>query len=120
MIEKYFEKVEQSILYFSNIRDYSLSKKVYNRNLGYIKGTINFLNGNKLEFVEVKDVEIEEKVKYRYHFMDKNNNMIFRFDNAIHHKDLKTFPHHKHTSDIVTESFEVDLFDVLLEIQKLK
>jgi hypothetical protein len=51
--------------------------------------------------------------------MDKNNNLIFRFDNAKHHKELKTYPHHKHSFDMVCESHEVDLFDILLEIQKL-
>ena len=119
MIEKYFESVEKSILYFQNILNYSLSKVVYNSKQGYIKGIINFLNGNKLEFMEVRDVEINNKIKYRYHFMDKNNELIFRFDNAKHHKELKTYTHHKHTLDLISENHEIDLFEVLLEIQRI-
>jgi hypothetical protein len=119
MIEVYFEKVEKSILYFENVRNYSLSKKVFNSKQGFIKGNIAFSNWNKLDFIEVKDIEIAEKIKYRYHYMDKNKKLIFRFDNAKHHKELKTYPHHKHSFDMVCESHEVDLFDVLLEIQKL-
>ena len=49
--------------------------------------------------------------------MDKEKVLIFRYDNATHHKNIKTYPHHKHLTDSVTESYEVKLFDVLLEIK---
>jgi len=45
--------------------------------------------------------------------------MIFRYDNAEHHKNIKTFPHHKHLENSVIESPEKNLFDVLLEIEAM-
>jgi len=37
---------------------------------------------------------------------------------TIHHKELKTFPNHKHNiSDEVCESPEPELYDILIEIQ---
>ncbi|MFW6275688.1 MAG: toxin-antitoxin system TumE family protein [bacterium] len=29
-------------------------------------------------------------------FFDSNNNLIFGWDNAPHHKNIETYPHHKH------------------------
>jgi len=49
--------------------------------------------------------------------MDKIQEMIFRYDNAKHHPEIETFPHHKHTPKKVKQSTEPELIDVLLEIQ---
>jgi hypothetical protein len=42
--------------------------------------------------------------------------MRIRWDNAPHHKDLETFPDHKHSPDLA-ESKEMCLDDVLVEIK---
>ena len=47
------------------------------------------------EAVTIKGVKLEH-LSYRYHFQDKNNKLIFRYDNTPHFSHLKTFPHHKH------------------------
>lgn len=119
MIERYFEEVENTISYFEKIRSYTLTKKIYNDKQGFISGTIIFDDESQLEFVEVKNVAFEEKIKYRYHYMDKEKKIIFRYDNAEHHKNIKTYPHHKHLKDSVVESLEQNLFDVLLEIEEM-
>ncbi len=33
---------------------------------------------------------------YSYQWQTKNNNLIARWDNAPHHHNINTFPHHKH------------------------
>lgn len=119
MIEKYFEEIEQAIPYFRNIRTYSLIKKIYNDKQGFISGTIVFKDDTTLEFTEVKDIDIKPKIKYRYHYMDAKHELIFRYDNAKHHKEIMTYPHHKHLKDKVLESSEINLFDVLLEIEQI-
>ena len=90
MIEKYFEEIESIISYFEKIRSYTLTKKIYNDKQGFIAGTITFEDETQLEFAEVKNVEFEEKIKYRYHYMDDEKRIIFRYDNAEHHKNIKT------------------------------
>lgn len=35
--------------------------------------------------------------EYSFHYMTANNATIFRYDNSLHHSELPTFPHHKHT-----------------------
>lgn len=119
MIEKYFEEIENTISYFEKIRSYTITKTIYNDKQGFISGTIIFEDESQLQFVEVKNVEFEGKIKYRYHYMDNEKKMIFRYDNAEHHKNIKTFPHHKHLENSVTESLELTLFDVLLEMEEM-
>ena len=119
MISSYFERIESLIANFDNTVSYSIEKKYYSSNKGLVKGFIIFTNGYKLELMEVKDVEISSKDKYKYQLMDAQNNMVFRYDNAPHHNDVKSFPHHKHLPTETVESEEPDFLDILLEIRKI-
>lgn len=116
MIETYFYQIEKILNEFPSVRFYTLKKKIYNINQGFLNGSIVFHNGYILDFAEVKDAESSAKIKYRYQYMNERHEVIFRYDNAPHHRRLKTFPHHKHLSENVEESEEPVLFDVLLEI----
>jgi len=102
MIEGYFSQIERILQEFPNIRSLSVRKKVYNVKQGYIGGSAIFENGYRLDFIEVRDIEVRPKVKYRYQYMDECQNLIFRYDNAPHHRNIATFPHHKHTHNEIT------------------
>jgi hypothetical protein len=116
MIEDYFQRVEDTLREFPSIRSRVLTHKIYNDYQGYISGRIVYENGSSLEFTEVVDTEQTAKVKYRYQYMDEKQALVFRYDNAPHHKAVKSFPHHRHASDKVTDSKEPNLNDILLEI----
>jgi len=118
MIEAYFHQIEQTIREFPNIRFVSLTKKIYNVKQGYIGGSVIFENNHRLDFVEVKNTDSIQKLKYRYHYMNESQNMIFRYDNAPHHVEVATFPHHKHEADDIQSSHEPTLYEVLLEISQ--
>lgn len=45
----------------------------------------------------------------------KDKEMIFRFDNAEHHPEVRTYPHHKHMRDTVLPSTEMSLKDAITE-----
>ena len=79
---------------------------------------IFFDNGSELHFTEVINTNQKNKQKYSYHYMDKDKNLIVRYDNIQHYRHIKTFPHHKHTQNGVEESQEPDLKQVLQEIEK--
>jgi hypothetical protein len=119
MIDVYFEKTENTLQYFQSIiKSYSITKEIYNEKQGFIKGKIIFINNSQLNFLEVKNTDITGKVKYRYHYMGRDNILIFRYDNAYHHPEIDSFPHHKHQKDKITGSKEPNIYDILLEIQK--
>lgn len=120
MIEDYFLQIENILRDFPVIHSHALTQKVYNQHQGYISGKIFFENGHLLEFIEVIDTEQADKVKYRYHYMDEMNKLVFRYDNAPHHNEVNSFPHHKHLPDRVTASCEPELRAVLMEIAQFQ
>lgn len=118
MVTKYFEKIERIINGFREIiAKQVISKKTYNDTQGLIVGEIEFTDESELSFMELKNTDQLKKKKYKYHYMDNKKEMIFRYDNAKHHPEIETFPHHKHTNEMIEESNEPELIDVLTEIQ---
>lgn len=71
-----------------------------------------------LEFVEVLEVKgfILSKAEYAYHYQDRDNTLIFRYDNAPHHPNIPNFPHHKHTGNQIESAAPPHLGDILREI----
>jgi hypothetical protein len=84
----------------------------------YNKLVIEFVDKSKL-FVMEFNSELDRN--YSYHWQNSSNHMIIRWDNAPHHIDILTFPHHKHEKDSIFGSEEISLEDVLQVIDtKLK
>ncbi len=63
----------------------------------------------------VNDRGTLKRLDYRYHFQDRDNYLIFRYDNTPHFPNLPSFPHHKHLPDRVIATPAPDLLDVLDE-----
>lgn len=120
MITKCFKKIERYLEAYGHIvEDYILNKQIFTREKGAIDGEVFFIDESRLDFLEVVNTNKPAKAKYRYHFMDEANKMVFRYDNARHHPELKTFPNHKHTQDgSVFENGEPDIKEILVEIEK--
>ena len=51
--------------------------------------------------------------------MSSSDEMIFRYNNAYHHPEIETFPHHKHLSGSIIKSTEPELIDILIEISAI-
>jgi len=68
---------------------------------GTFEGRLRFWDGSLLEFVETLVVRgfLIVKTDYAYHYQDSEDQIIFRYDNAPHHPEIATFPHHKHFFD---------------------
>jgi len=99
----------------SNYHIYTYKRE---KNLFAFKARLVFNDDSILEIKEYRFANHERK--YAYHWMDKSHNLLVRWDNAQHWQDIATFPHHKHvsTKHHVQTSFEVNLDQILLEIEK--
>ena len=62
---------------------------------GYeLKATLFLKDGSQLF---IKDyVFLDGTRKYAYHWQDSTGQLLSRWDNAPHWKEVKTFPHHRH------------------------
>ncbi|MFX1298315.1 MAG: DUF6516 family protein [Promethearchaeota archaeon] len=90
---------------------------------------IDFKKGSDFYYIKIEAEVIDESTLfignyvskseylYSYHWQDKNDNLIIRWDNCPHHKHLPTFPHHKHIPEII-ESNEIMLEDILKVMEK--
>jgi hypothetical protein len=75
-------------------------------------------------FLEISKALVVEEgaltwLSYRYHWQDASGRVILRYDNAPHHPEVQSFPHHKHVEETVVASDRPTLPDLLAEIQRL-
>lgn len=83
---------------------------------GYIRFVLKLRDDSVLHIFEHVDSNLH-KTHYSYHWQDKRKTTILRWDNAPHHPEIKTFPHHLHEEESVTESGEVTFAEMLREIE---
>jgi len=82
---------------------------------GILKGSIQFSDGSKLFVMEYIFIEKNKLISstYRFHWQSIKEVLIKRWDNAPHHKEIKTFPYHLHDSNIIKESKPMTFLKVL-------
>lgn len=80
----------------------------------YLRLTVVLRDGSELHTREYLD---EHERKYSFHWQTAGGDLVARWDNAPHHRELSTHPDHKHADRGVETSFEVSLDDVLRWIQ---
>ncbi len=81
----------------------------------YIKIFATLIDSTELFIREYSDLK---ERNYSYHWQTKEGELICRWDNAPHYKSLKTYPHHKHQEDKVSENYSIELSDILEIIAK--
>jgi hypothetical protein len=84
----------------------------------YLRGSLRFIDSTVLEIALFADESAHAvKVdKYRFQYMSKDGQMMFRYDNAPHYPGMASFPHHKHILDRVIPSSMPAISDLLNEI----
>jgi hypothetical protein len=119
-VQTYFEKIRRTVEKCGFIGSYSLVLEERSHRLGYVRGEIKLIDNSILYFREFVDLTKEKfKDDYSYQYQKEDASLIFRYDNAPHHPEIKSSPHHKHQScdENVVGCQEPDLDSVLLEIE---
>ncbi|MBW2345988.1 MAG: hypothetical protein JRF53_18725 [Deltaproteobacteria bacterium] len=122
MIRKFVSEIEKSIdsssiVISSNIQKYFGPDE----ETVYLKGHIRIIDSSILE-IAVFAIQSRDDIsidKYRLHYISGTGQMLFRYDNAPHHPEIDSHPHHKHTPDKVIPSKMPSLKDVLNEISAI-
>lgn len=81
----------------SIIKNYHISKFRTFETSHEIIGKITLIDNTELLFREY--LFPDSLRKYSYHWQQKNTECIVRWDNAPHHQETATFPHHKHCGE---------------------
>lgn len=121
-MKDYFSEIQNLLRRSAFIENVDVKYEAKSKTVGLIHGNIGMVDGSTLQFLELIDRKDEEIIrpKYRFHFMDSADKMIFRYDNAPHHPKVTTYPHHKHIrgEEKPKPSKEIGLRDVLSEIEE--
>ena len=65
---------------------------------GILDLDLDYPTGHRLSVLLAIDVSFGYPlcIQYSFHLQDARGRLVFRYDNAPHHRELPTFPHHKH------------------------
>ncbi len=87
---------------------------------GLVRCRVFFWDDSYLDIYEVVSTELGYpiRVHYAYTYL-RNEQRVFRYDNAPHHPDIATHPHHKHigVTDRLAPADQPSLSQVLAEIE---
>jgi hypothetical protein len=91
---------------------------------------IELIDENAVQLIKIKatlkndyllyitELHTRDWQKYSYHCQKSNGEVIVRWDNKPHWKNMPTYPHHKHEGGNVVPSHRVTITDVLDELEK--
>jgi len=87
-------------------------------NPNLIRLRADLINSDKLHIREAWDDET--LLRYAYYWLKQNDELRIGWDNAPHHPEVSTHPHHKHVErqENIHESEETKLEDVLRYIKE--
>ena len=119
MIQTYFTLIKRVIDQYAAI-SFVLEAQMHfdmrRGDQGYLAGTVIFADDSKLHFSKYVDQtgEVVDKLMYTYHYQDTGNQLIFRYDNALHKPALSSVEHKHLAAPVPT------LDEVLAEIATTK
>lgn len=111
--------VRQAISTFPGIHVEEYWEQLLTATRANLRIRLHLADNSLLEISEALAVEGARLtwLSYRYHWQDTTGHLILRYDNAPHHPEVGTFPHHKHLRETVVASQRPALPDLLVEIQ---
>jgi hypothetical protein len=121
ILSLYLERIEALIRSLKDAYIERYEEEILSSNRINLRIRIRFKSGHLFELNEAAIVVVGqfERLNYRYHFQDNQNNLVFRYDNTPHFPDLESFPHHKHLSDTVISSEEPSAIMAIEEAKRL-
>jgi len=97
------------------VNDYEILSLLQDEDFYYLRIKSN-IGGDSV--LHIKIYLSDREYNYSFHWQKESGELIMRWDNAPHHQDNRTFPHHVHTKDGVKESYSITLYDVLGKIKE--
>jgi len=119
-IADYFSSIERSLEQHTSIASIEIVEVLASDDFnGILRCRVHFWDGSFLSIHETVSTELAYPVRivYAYSYI-RNDQCAFRYDNAPHHPDIITFPHHKHIGeDKIAPTDQPAINQVLSEIE---
>ncbi len=120
MLENFLADLKASLTASPIVKDIEILDEFVTSVSGFLECRVLLIDGSEL-YVSEYFIVLKDRIKrdkYSYH-LQKNDELIIRWDNAPHHRELSTFPFHIHRKNEVHGSKDMtadDILDELLEI----
>lgn len=113
-VRAYYAWVQKAVLAEPGVIRFDVAFDEVAENEGYISGKMLLTDQSELHFSEYVITEPDvQRLKYRYHLQSAEKKLLARWDNAPHHPEVSSHPHHLHLADSVKESEPMDIQRVL-------
>lgn len=124
MIHQYIRELEQ----FIEAREEIIDLEIIRHSIRETEFETILIYRYKLLLDDKSIIELTERLieknkqlnrtKYSYHWQTEQGSLIKRWDNAPHHPEITTTPHHLHTNKEVMAHKEIDGLEALKRILK--
>lgn len=94
-VEEHFESIRTRLLADEAIAVCTIVRDQVTPSVGQMRARLTFIDKSWFEFSEIARKEeggIIVVVAYSYHWMEENNQLRIRWDNAEHYPELPNFP----------------------------
>nr|QNO48797.1 hypothetical protein IMBEDNDK_00007 [Methanosarcinales archaeon ANME-2c ERB4] len=80
----YFSEIQNLLRSSIFVENADVEYEVKSRGIGIVHGILGLIDGSTLQFMELINIKRDKVIhlKYRYHLMNVNGEMVFRYDNA--------------------------------------
>ncbi len=121
----YLDRIKERLFLDPAVMHFHIVRERVTSTDGHLRAKVVFADESTLEFSEYFQHTSEDAihvVTYSYHWADKENNLIRRWDNTPHFPNLPDFPCHVHKGEtgMVHSSTSMNIFAVLDEIAQLR
>src|SRR4030042_4082576 len=86
------------------VKDYIINDFKSFSNGFYFNIKVILIDNSELYIKEYSD---KNERNYSYHWQNKDGKIIVRRDNSPYHKEIKTYPHHKHIKDQILDNYNI-------------
>ena len=124
-LHQYFARLQDTLLSREELEVQSIDIRENDpvKDEGRFSAHVSFYDESSLQAHEKIVIEDREIIKdrYSYHYQKSDSALVFRYDNAPHHPEIETHPHHKHvgSDENVIAAQPPDLGSVLHEIDEI-
>ena len=120
-IADYFSSIERSLSQYASITSVEIVESLASDDFnGILRCRVHFWDNSFLNIHETVSTELGYPVRivYAYSYI-REKESIFRYDNAPHHPNIITYPHHKHIGEkLIVPTDQPVIQQVLSEIEQ--
>ena len=121
--EDYLALIKSLIALCPAVKSFSILREDSQGNKGLWRYRVTLQDDSFLEMFEFFEIQSDkvEVIKYSFHWQSDDGKFIKRWDNAAHHPEIETYPHHLHegVEDFVLPYQPVKFEEILQSISEL-